>query len=45
GWPPVLPAWAPAGALGATLLIGTVAGLYPAVRAARLSPTVALAAV
>ncbi|WP_433151238.1 ABC transporter permease [Actinomadura nitritigenes] len=45
GWPPVLPGWAPAGALGATLLIGTVAGLYPAVRAARLSPTVALAAV
>ncbi|MGI5327646.1 ABC transporter permease [Actinomadura nitritigenes] len=45
GWPPVLPGWAPAGALGATLVIGTVAGLYPAVRAARLSPTVALAAV
>ncbi|MBO2462307.1 ABC transporter permease [Actinomadura violacea] len=44
GWPPVLPAWAPAGALGATLLIGTAAGLYPAVRAARLPPTVALAA-
>ncbi|GAA2140552.1 ABC transporter permease [Actinomadura napierensis] len=45
GWPPVVPAWAPAGALGATLLIGTVAGLYPAMRAARLSPTAALATV
>ncbi|MDL4820130.1 ABC transporter permease [Actinomadura opuntiae] len=45
GWPPVVPAWAPAGALAATLLIGTVAGLYPAMRAARLSPTAALATV
>ena len=42
GWPPVIPAWALAGAVGATLVIGTVAGLYPAMRAARLSPTVAL---
>lgn len=32
-----------AGAFAATLLIGTIAGLYPAVRAARVSPTVALA--
>ncbi|WP_329240836.1 ABC transporter permease [Actinoallomurus sp. NBC_01490] len=31
-----------AGAFAATLLVGTVAGLYPAVRAARVSPTVAL---
>jgi ABC-type antimicrobial peptide transport system permease subunit len=43
GWPPVVPAWAFGGAIGATLLIGTVAGIYPAMRAARLSPTVALA--
>jgi putative ABC transport system permease protein len=43
GWPPVVPAWAFGGAIGATLAIGTVAGIYPAVRAARLSPTVALA--
>ncbi|MFG6195322.1 ABC transporter permease [Nonomuraea sp. JJY05] len=43
GWPPVVPPWALAGAVGATLLIGTLAGLYPAMRAARLSPTVALA--
>lgn len=42
-WPPVVPPWALAGAVGATLLIGTVAGLYPAMRAARLSPTIALA--
>ncbi|GAA3923919.1 ABC transporter permease [Actinomadura viridis] len=45
GWPPVVPLWALAGALGATLAIGTVAGLYPAMRAARLSPTMALATV
>jgi ABC-type transport system, involved in lipoprotein release, permease component len=43
GWPPVVPPWSLAGAVAATLLIGTVAGLYPAMRAARLSPTVALA--
>ncbi|MFI0349270.1 ABC transporter permease [Actinomadura sp. 9N407] len=45
GWPPVVPPWALGGALAATLLIGTVAGLYPAMRAARLSPTMALATV
>ncbi|MCP9949064.1 ABC transporter permease [Actinomadura madurae] len=44
GWPPVVPAWALGGALAATLAIGTVAGLYPAMRAARLPPTTALAA-
>ncbi|MEU4514639.1 ABC transporter permease [Nonomuraea wenchangensis] len=42
GWPPVVPAWATAGGLAATLAIGAVAGLYPAVRASRLSPTEAL---
>ncbi|MFC9973223.1 ABC transporter permease [Spirillospora sp. NPDC127200] len=42
-WPPVVPVWAPPGALAATLAIGAAAGLYPAARAARLSPTVALA--
>ncbi|WP_433418486.1 ABC transporter permease [Microtetraspora malaysiensis] len=41
-WPPVLPLWTIGGAVAATLVIGTVAGIYPAVRAARLSPTVAL---
>ncbi|MDQ7908991.1 ABC transporter permease [Phytohabitans sp. ZYX-F-186] len=42
-WPSVVPAWAMAGGVGATLLIGAVAGLYPAIRAARLAPTEALA--
>jgi putative ABC transport system permease protein len=42
-WPAVVPAWATAGGLVATVLIGGLAGLYPAIRAARLSPTEALA--
>ncbi|MFJ9448033.1 ABC transporter permease [Kitasatospora sp. NPDC101235] len=42
-WPVSVPAWAQASALGTTLLIGAAAGLYPAIRAARLSPTEALA--
>ncbi|WP_433175794.1 ABC transporter permease [Actinoallomurus sp. CA-150999] len=42
GWPPTVPAWAPGGAFAATLVVGMLAGLYPAVRAARLPPTVAL---
>lgn len=44
GWPPVVPPWAAAGGVVATLAIGALAGLYPAARAARLSPTEALAA-
>ncbi|MFK0119924.1 ABC transporter permease [Streptomyces sp. NPDC090994] len=43
GWPAVTPPWAMAGGVAATLLIGALAGLYPAVRASRLSPTEALA--
>ncbi|WP_185079341.1 ABC transporter permease [Nonomuraea jabiensis] len=43
-FPAVVPPWAFAGGLGATLVIGMIAGIYPAVRASRLSPTVALAA-
>ncbi|CAL9656956.1 ABC transporter permease [Streptomyces sp. enrichment culture] len=42
GWPSVVPLWAMAGGVGATLVIGGLAGFYPAVRAARLSPTEAL---
>ncbi|MGW0483058.1 ABC transporter permease [Nonomuraea sp. NPDC003214] len=44
GWPSVIPAEATVGGLAATLVIGAVAGLYPAIRASRLSPTEALAA-
>jgi len=43
GWPLDVPAWASAGALAATLVIGVLSGLYPAVRASRLAPTTALA--
>jgi len=43
-WPTVVPAWALFGGVGATVLIGAFAGLYPAIRAARLSPTETLAA-
>jgi putative ABC transport system permease protein len=32
-----------AGGIAATLVIGATAGLYPAIRASRLSPTEALA--
>ncbi|MEU3523806.1 ABC transporter permease [Streptomyces sp. NPDC038707] len=41
-WPTVVPVWASAAGVGSTLLIGVIAGLYPAVRASRLSPTEAL---
>ncbi len=42
GWAIVIPAQAWAGGIGATLLIGAAAGLWPALRAARLSPAQAL---
>ena len=42
GWTAVVPPQALAGGLGAALAIGAVAGLYPAGRAARMSPTEAL---
>ncbi len=43
GWPTVIPLWALTGGVAATLVIGGLAGLYPAIRASRLSPTEALA--
>ena len=41
-WTTVIPALAWGGGIGAALAIGAIAGLLPAVRAARLSPTDAL---
>jgi putative ABC transport system permease protein len=43
-WPMVVPVWIMAGGVMVTLLIGGIAGLYPALRAARVAPTEALAA-
>jgi len=42
GWETLVPTIALAGGVAAALLIGAVAGLYPAIRASRLSPTEAL---
>jgi putative ABC transport system permease protein len=44
-WPVVVPAWATGGGVTATLLIGAVAGLYPAIRAGRTPPTEALSTI
>jgi putative ABC transport system permease protein len=42
GWGVLVPPIAIAGGIGAAIAIGAIAGLYPAVRAARMSPTEAL---
>jgi len=42
GWAVVIPPLAWGGGIGAAIIIGAVAGLLPAIRAARLSPTEAL---
>lgn len=42
GWAAVIPAEAWAGGIGAAIAIGAIAGLLPALRAARMSPTQAL---
>jgi putative ABC transport system permease protein len=41
-WPFAMPPVAIGAAVGATLIIGAIAGLYPAIRAARTPPTAAL---
>ncbi len=45
GWIVVVPVLAVAGAIAIALLLGALAGLYPAVRAARLAPAAALRSV
>jgi len=44
-WPTVVPLWVITGGITAALVIGGAAGLYPAIRAARVAPTEALAAI
>jgi putative ABC transport system permease protein len=44
-WPFALPLWVLGGAAAATILVGALAGAYPSARAARMSPTSALATV
>jgi putative ABC transport system permease protein len=43
GWPPVIPLASVAEGIGGALVAGVAAGVYPALRAARLTPTEALA--
>ena len=44
-WPAAIPVWAITAGLAATVGMGGFAGIYPAIRAARMSPTEALGAV
>jgi putative ABC transport system permease protein len=43
-WPAVVPPITVGASIGGALLVGVVAGVYPSIRAARLTPTEALAA-
>ena len=42
GLPVAIDTWVPLAGVGAAVLIGAIAGVYPALRAARMSPTEAL---
>jgi putative ABC transport system permease protein len=44
GWPVVIPPEALAGGVVGAVVVGMLAGVYPSVRAARLTPTAALSA-
>jgi putative ABC transport system permease protein len=44
-WPIALPVWVLGIAAAATVVVGAIAGAYPAARAARMSPTAALSTV
>jgi putative ABC transport system permease protein len=43
GWPPVVPPLAVVGGVLGAVVVGVVAGIHPSIRAARLTPTQALA--
>lgn len=43
GWPLVVPAFAVLGGIAGAIVVGTLAGLHPSIRASRLTPTEALA--
>ncbi len=43
GWPVSIPPWAVAAGLGSTVVVGVIAGLFPASRAAKVDPAQALA--